>query len=64
MVEIKLFVTLVGTMVAVADTKATAERQIGEIVHNFTGGIVDDARDNGEMTRSLKIRVAHVTLNQ
>lgn len=59
-----VYVTLVGTMVAVADSPVNAERQISDIVHNATSELVDRAKTNGETRESIKIRVCHVLVNQ
>jgi hypothetical protein len=61
--EKKVFVTLVGGMIAVADNEGTAVAQIADILNNVSMHLVDDAKQHGEKSRQIRVRIAHVELN-
>lgn len=60
----KVFVTLVGNSVAVASDNETAARQVTDLVLANARDITYSASYDGEVRRSIRVRMAHVTVNQ
>ncbi len=60
----EVLVTICNGRVAVANNTNDAERQVTEIISGVSGELVLEAQRNGEIRRSVSVRVCHVLLNQ
>lgn len=60
----KVFVTLCGSMVAVADNSKTAENQVRDILSSSAAHLVDSAIQHGESRDVVRMRIAYVEVNQ
>ena len=59
----KVYVSIIGGMVAVATERNIAVTQITEMISSEAHLLVTKAEDNGETRRSVRARIAHVTLD-
>lgn len=60
----KVYVSMVGRMIAVGDNYDVAVRQTQEMISSRTQEIVGRSQEHGEIRQSVSIRVCYVTLNQ
>jgi hypothetical protein len=60
----KAYVTIVNGMIAVADVESAAVRQTHEMLSSISFNATKDAIENGEVIRTVKLRMAYVTVNQ
>jgi len=60
----KVYVSIVGHMIAVGDNYDVAVRQTQEMITSRASEIVGRAGETGEIRQSVAVRVCYVTLNQ
>lgn len=60
----KVFVSMVGNLIAVAVNQDTATKQLHEMVMVDFERAVQDAKDNGEIRKSIKTRIVYVELDE